>query len=196
MRPHLSILVLLVLGSPAAASPVVFNDRGEFDAALGGNYQLFTEFDFTTNVPMMFMSGQYGGLWIGDDVKHIWFGDTLTVRSLPHFLTSPCCVSLTGVTAVGFDVVASSHAGVETPMLLGYTTTGGLSGVVSAPSGSFLGLASNDTLSSLWFGTERTADFGSSLVRIDNLAVQTVPEPTTLFMVGTAALLTVLRRRR
>ena len=104
------IISLLASNQAAEGSAILFNDRGEFNAALNGEYQLFTEFPITdaSFLPLILVGiGDYGGLrFAGDVLNQISFSSTLSSFPRPD---SGLFASLSRqVTAVGFDLVASN----------------------------------------------------------------------------------------
>jgi hypothetical protein len=196
------VVVVAVIGIPqhAEADAVLFNNRAAFDAALNGEYQLFTDFEINfQNPPAFIVGGNYGGLLFSDDEAYIGFGETLSFfPPIGSHSTGPCCTSVTRtVTAVGFDVIASEHhpeSGPPTsvPLFFGFSTNGGLGATVTVLPGTFVGLLLIDDTLAEFSLINHDADtpfesLSGTLIAIDNLAVQTVPEPSTLLLFGMAA---------
>ncbi len=99
-------------GFRSHASAILFNNRAEFDSFLEGDYQLFTEFPITdfSLISSFVAIGDYGALrFAGDPFNTILFGGSLSSYPRPEFggLLAPFALTQP-VTAIGFDVVAST----------------------------------------------------------------------------------------
>ena len=108
-----SIIALVAIASHRAeASAILFTDRAQFNAALNGDYQLFTEFPITdfSLINVLVASGNYGGLlFAGDPFNTIQFGASLSSYPRPDSGGALAPFALTRpVTAIGFDLVASN----------------------------------------------------------------------------------------
>jgi PEP-CTERM motif len=217
-RSGLLLLLLLVLvfgvASRSHASAILFNDRAEFDSFLEGDYQLFTEFPITdaSFLPLTLVGiGDYGGLrFAGDVFNQISFLSTLSSFPRPD---SGLFASLSRqVTAVGFDVVASNvflpgsfstfdfSAPIPADALFTFGTTNGLVAQTTLTPLSFFGVVLiDDFFNGLAWGTapHPSCGFCARSVSIDNLAVQSVPEPSSalLLLTGASALIAARRRR-
>jgi len=219
MKRLLPAVVFLMVGSSAYAAPVLFDNRADFDAAVGA-HQLFTDFA-VTHIPGTFdLGGNFGGLGFSREGTDFFFGSTLGVVgqfaegnggrvSLTAAITSP-------VRAVGFDVLFAAAATgpssgvvdgqfqllnpaiVPTTLTFAFETLAGEQRALSVAPGSFIGaLLYDDSFSRLSMGTDAGCLCGTSFA-IDNLAVQAVPEPSTtvLLSTGLAGLLMLRQFRR
>ena len=211
-----SIIVLVMIAShKAEASAILFSDRGDFYAALNGEYQLFTEFPITdaSFLPTTSVGiGDYGGLrFAGDVFNQISFGSSLSSYPRPDggFLAPS---TLTQVTAIGFDLAASNvflpgsfgpfdfSSPIPANALFTFGTTNGLVVQTTLTPLSFFGvLLFDDFFNGLAWGTapHPSCGFCAQSVSIDNLAVQSVAEPSSalLLFTGVSALLVARRRR-
>jgi hypothetical protein len=211
----LSIAVLASI-QPVEASAILFTDRAEFNAALNGEYQLFTDFPVTdfSLISALVAIGDYGGLrFAGDPFNTIQFGASLSSYPRPDRGGLLAPVALTQpVTAIGFDLVASNvyfPAGFgsfdfsspnTTDALFSFETGNGLVVQTGLAPATFFGvLLRDDVFRSLGWATGAYPGCGfcAKSVSIDNLAVQSVPEPSSalLLFTGVSALLVARRRR-
>ena len=206
LRPFVasSIIVLVVIASHTAeASAILFNDRGQFDAALNGDFQSPTIFNRTGLSDIAYSNdGTHPGVWFGGFIGyHAYFYNP--------FMTTP------SVTAIGFDYVnrtTFSDTGPVPPPFLGvpfydpngpipdllftFKTAGGFNHTSIVPLGSFLGvMLLDEVFSDLKWETNANCGFCISLFVLDNLAVQTVPEPATALLVLVGAMVLLQRRR-
>ena len=111
MKRLLPAVVFLMVGSAAQAAPVLFDNRADFDAAVGA-HALFTDFA-VTHIPGTFdFEGNFGGLGFSREGTDFYFGSTLGVVGqfadgnagsvgLLASITTPT------ITAVGFDVLTA-----------------------------------------------------------------------------------------
>jgi hypothetical protein len=204
MRHVIVAFVVLCAFAPVAeGSAILFNTRGDFNAAVT-DFQLFGDFGITAFNPGPFVaSGNYGGIEFSADVSSVISGSSLGATSTPG--TSQAFVSLTApVTAVGFDVVQSEYTSdflqfFPNDLTFSFGTAGGLGITSNLALQSFFGvLLLNDTFASMSFRAASPGCACSTAFAIDNLAVQTVPEPSTLglVVVGCASVLGLWRRSR
>ena len=213
-----SIIVLVVIASHRAeASAILFTDRAEFNAALNDDYQLFTEFPITdfSLINALVAIGNYRGLlFAGDPFNTIQFGASLSSYPRPDSGGALAPFTLTQpVTAIGFDLVESNvyfpssygyfdfSSPIATDALFRFETTNGLVVQTTLAQATFFGvLLMDDVFSSLGWATGPYPGCGfcAKSVSIDNLAVQSVPEPSSalLLFTGVSALLVARRRRR
>jgi hypothetical protein len=212
------MIVFSILASQrtAEASAILFTDRAQFDAALNGNYQLFTDFPITDfSLAGSFIGiGSYGGVrFAGDVFNQIAFGSALSSIGTPYQGPSNGSLSpsLTQpVTAVGFDLLSSIESvydggpfpssSVPTDALFGFGTTNGMFVQTSVAPGSFFGVVlMGDVFSTLFWSTAMAPNcYCGRAITIDNLAVQSVAEPSSAFLLftGVVALLARCRERR
>lgn len=180
-RPHKVWLLLVILtvlaATPAMASPILFTDRDAFNAYVG-EYTLLTLDDpeIVTSDPFI-AQATFGNLLTFDydpfSVECVGFGMIcLNLLSASGTVLEP-------VTAFGFDITA----GEQFPPTLGpglsfggttYSTVDSLAGA------NFLGLASRDP----FIGRFSYLASDTLFITIDNVAIQTVPEPSTLLLLG------------
>lgn len=184
-------LFSFLLTTPALANMIVFTDRAAFDAA-AGDYTLITMDSPHTgptnplNDPSLRIFVSYQDLitFVYDGVGGFCNGDPSILGC--SFLLSGGTV-LQPVTAFGFDVF---H---EDPPCCGVNPTHRLSssGVEVALDGlSFLGFVSDTPfLADVW--SRSPASF-----RIDNLAIQTVPEASAVVLLASGLVVLIAWRRR
>jgi len=197
----LAFVVLCAFASAAEANAILFNDRAAFDAAVS-DYQLFSNFGITGfDHGASLVKGNYGGIEFSGDFGSVAFGATLGATSPPF--TSQLGTAITApVTAVGFDLVQSSYTpddvqSFPNSFIFSIGTAGGLNVSAQLTAQSFFGvLLLDDTFANMafqsgWAGCACTTTFA-----IDNLRVQSVPEPRTMSLVflGLGSLL-VFRRK-
>ena len=105
-------IAILASTQPAEGSAILFSDRAAFNAALNGDYQLFTEFPITdfSLIGSLVAIGDYGALrFAGDPFNTIVFGGSLSSYPRPDLGGALAPFALTQpVTAIGFDLVASA----------------------------------------------------------------------------------------
>ena len=200
----LAFVVLCAFAPVAEGSAILFNDRAAFNAAVT-DFHLFSDFGITgLKLPGPVVAiGNYGGIEFSGDVSSVIFGSSLGATSPPG--TSQSFVSLTApVTAVGFDVVQSEYTSdfsqfFPNDLTFSFGTAGGLGITSNLHLQSFFGvLLVNDLFASMSFRAASPGCACSTAFAIDNLAVQTVPEPSTLglVVVGCASVLGLWRRQR
>jgi hypothetical protein len=212
LRPFVTLLVIVVSviathRRAEGSSIQLFDDRAGFNAAVNGDYQLFTEFPINdlSQISSFVIGGNYGGLRFAQDFANISFGDTLGTGSNTWLLTSFLNSVTAPVSAMGFDLTTSSALTGSLPMLqtipnntlFSFETAGGMAGTRSIAPTSFFGVVVTDDVLSGF--NLRAADPGcmcAAAFAIDNLAVRSVPEPATGILFGVAASLLFVRRRR
>jgi PEP-CTERM motif-containing protein len=196
------VFALIASHNRAEGSAILFNDRTAFNAALNGDYELFTEFDFT-HVGGMLLVGNYAGVRVAKDVNVIGFGEQLSSGGLTVDESQTLDFTFTEpVSAIGFDVVRASYSPIPaaaggpiyfpTDVEFSFGTVNGLRISTTLAPGSFIGaLLIDDVFSDLFHGSPTTlrathpndAPYFAGFA-IDNLAVQPVPEPSTLLLVS------------
>jgi hypothetical protein len=210
------VIILMVVGlsKHAEASAILFTDRTAFDAALNGDYELFTDFppNDLSLVSVLIVGWTGGGLRILQDVSEIILGPSIGVNGTfspenggANFLP----ISMTQqITAIGFDLVDAWLQERQFPppvppripydVQFSFRTEDGLNITTQLSAPSFFGaVLVDDVFSQLRLFTERP-NCGSPCATgfaIDNLAVQSVPEPATALLVLAGAAV-LLRRRR
>ena len=213
LRPFVasSIFALVVIASHRAeASAILFNDRGQFDAALNGDYQSPTALNFTGLTDIDYSNDGRESGCVGSAAFTAITPSSQSVHVDAH------------VTAVGFDLVATktmSDAGFQPgvplydpagpipDVLFTFKTVGGINSTSIVPLDSFLGvMLIDDVFSDLTWYTNADCGFCVSLFAIDNLANGTetitefvvrepVPEPATAVLVLAGAMVLFQRRR-
>jgi hypothetical protein len=198
------VVVSVTLAShDAEASAILFNDRGEFDAALNGDYQL-AALPTVTDIQYS-IEGQYAGLWLGSFIGY------------HAYIVGQPFMSTGDVTAIGFDLVSTStfsdtgpvpapelnvpfyQGGPPPDVLFSFKTVGGIDITATLTPASFFGvMLVNDRFSDLAWYTNADCGFCVSTFTLGNVAVQStsVPEPSSGLLFGIAASLLVLVRRK
>jgi hypothetical protein len=202
-RAVLAFVILCAFTHAAEANAILFNDRAAFDAAVTG-YQLFSDFPITGfDHGASIASGNYGGIKFSGDFGSVHFGETLGATSPPF--TSQLGTAITApVTAVGFDLVQSSYTpdyvqSFPNSFIFSIGTTAGLNVSSFLTAQSFFGvLLLDDTFAKMSFQSGLAGCACSSTFAIDNLRVQSVPEPRTMSLVflGLGSLLVFRRQWR
>ena len=197
----LAFVVLCAFAPVAEADAILFNDRAAFDAAVSG-YQLFSDFPITGfDHGASLVIGNYGGIEFSGDFGSVNFGETLGATSPPF--TSQLGTAITApVTAVGFDLVQSSYTpdyvqSFPNSFIFSIGTAAGLNLNALVTAQSFFGvLLLDDTFANMSFQSGPAGCACSTTFAIDNLRVQSVPEPRTMSLVflGLGSLL-VFRRK-
>jgi PEP-CTERM motif len=208
------VVCAAIASHKAEASAILLtDDRGQFDAALGGKYQTFTDFPLT-HVPYTYdFTGNFGGLQIRQEGLELNWGESLGVNGLHsdgHSGTMGLWTTITQpVTAIGFDVLSSWSRTPAEPyswndpapndLLFSFATVSGREGTWRASAGEFAGvILYNDAFAWVSLMTAPMNCICLAGFTIDNLAVQSVPEPSSalLLFTGVSALLVARRRRR
>jgi hypothetical protein len=203
----LSAAAFLLWGqvAPAQAGAILYSDRTAFNQAVGNS--TFLDFEEPTKcLPLPYDPGTctatYGGL-IQFWYDHVGFpvppGENMP-HAIPYGLGSQQVVTVLfePVMAIGFDLrpvtpgarvqFGSQTYDLDQPQFFGFLFDSPLTGVVPLYS---LPLLDGQSLG------PSGQSYVLSQFTLDNLAVQTIPEPATLLTFGaTASLLLGLRRRR
>jgi hypothetical protein len=197
----LAFVVLCAFTPVAEANAILFDNRAAFDAAVTG-YQLFSDFGITGFDHGAFtVSGSYGGIEFSGDEGYVNFGPTLGATSPPF--TSQLATAITApVTAVGFDLVQSYYTSdyvqsFPNSFIFSMGTAAGLNINALLSAQNFFGvLLLDDTFTNLSFQSGFAGCVCTSTFAIDNLRVQSVPEPRTMSLVFLAfGSLLVFRRK-
>jgi hypothetical protein len=207
LRPFVvsSVIVLVAIAShKAEASAILFTDRGEFNAALNGDYQLFTEFPLNdlSQVGVQIVGWTGGGVRMVQDVSEIILGPTIGVNGTFSLgRSNGLFISMTEqITAIGFDLASAwlRQDGFPPPPAIphdvrfSFRTEDGLNITTQLSAPSFFGaVLVDDIFTSLSLLTVSPGCPCYTGYTIDNLAVQSVPEPATalLLLVGAIVLL-------
>jgi hypothetical protein len=172
----LCALIFSVLGTtPALALPIIFTDRAAFDAA-AGDHTLLT-LDAPDRIAFnIFESVAYRATY--QDLITFTFDYVGGVGVQPGYVV----LGVTGlaasgsvlqpVTAFGFDITSVDSSLVSLPLI----ESSGF--VISLTGLQFLGLVSHTPF------VAGISNYNNSTFAIDNLAIQSVPEPSTLWLLG------------
>jgi hypothetical protein len=182
------VAAILALATGTEASTILFTDRAAFNAAVG-EADLFTSFAAPSCGPH-FCTLNVGPLEIAN--TFVLGGDTVTFFTGSRFSLGG--VFREPVSAFGFDLVSVTERVTLNPRAAGafeFETSAGERVSIQIPVSTFVGISLHEDtlLSFVAFGARDD-------VEIDNLAIQSVPEPGTWLLVSAAVPLLVLRRRR
>jgi hypothetical protein len=193
-----AVVLFLLVSAPLQAAPIIFLDRDTFLQAVQPNRAISFEArpfpcdTFSVESDFCQRTSDDGLLSVTYDLHDVGFGgDTIFINRGPAGLGASHQF-LTPVTAIGFDL-GGILLGSPPPTTFNFTfagTTFALPGTLTEPQ--FFGAILEGPVNGI------PADAGHPGARffISNLVVQTVPEPGTLLLFGTAAAGILGSRRR
>lgn len=184
----IALLVVLGLSRIAGADPILFTDRATFEETVAPDHRIesfpmtcsfFLDCTYTDNV-LRFGVGEW--VWRGSPKAE---GGSDVLLSLGLSGIGSVFGSSVPLSALGFDVLAST-AGAQ-------LWVQGVPFLLNGPG--FVGLHFEEPITVLsWFMPQVTGgQVNSGRVQIDNLAVRTVPEPSTVLLFVIAVGLLTMR---
>jgi hypothetical protein len=209
-----AVVFLMFWGSALHAAPVLFDNRADFNAAVGAHL-LFTDFPLQHVPPTFDFTGNFGGFVVRQEGFELNWGAAIGPNGfhtegqggqahLGVVLDRP-------LRAIGFDLLSATAATspsyipgvfplptperVPTDLLFAFSTLAGEQGGRSVAPGTFFGALLYDD--AFDFVSLRTSAgcLCSTAFSIDNLAVQAVPEPSTMLLLSAGLMGLVMVRQ-